>query len=133
MNLFNVQLDERVFLVYFLNHSKTQLVFFHWLCARWFARSLLICSRIFLLIIPSSFLDGFINLHVGLLMKPSSWSFTVIDASAFANCYILSANFKLFAICFTSRLMEFANVGGAFIYVVMLFFNSFWWCWAGIS
>ena len=87
------------FLFMFLNHSMTQLVFLHWLCARRLARSLLIYSRMFWLFLRS-LLDGFINLHVGLLIKLSLWSFRVINPSAFANCSIQSGNFRFFAICF---------------------------------
>ena len=60
----------------FLSHSIKKLDFFHWFYGRWFGRSLLIYCRIFLLIFPSSFLDGFINLHVGFrnyLYGPSGW------------------------------------------------------------
>ena len=82
----------------FLNHSVMLLVFFHWLYSLWFAGSLLICSRILLLNFPSSFLYGFINLHIGLLF--------------YSVCY-----FRFFAICFASRLMEFANFVCAFLFV----------------
>ena len=63
-------------------------------------------------------------------MKLSLWSCRVINASAFTKCSIRSANFKFFAICFASRLVEFANFRGVSLYAfVVLFSTAFHGVW----
>ena len=62
-------------------HFMTDDVFFHWLIFVAATTSLLILSRICLLI---SDLVGLISLQVGLFAKFGLWSFRVINASFFA-------------------------------------------------
>ena len=60
-----------------LNQSMMFWVFFHWLKLKCSLIAKLILSSITLLILPSSFFAGFINLTCGLLAKLSLWSFNV--------------------------------------------------------
>ena len=53
------------------------LVFFHWLKLKCSLIAKLILSSITLLILPSSFFAGFINLTCALLAKLSLWSFNM--------------------------------------------------------
>ena len=48
----------------------------------------------------------------------------MVDALALANCMIWFVNLKFsvcFKMCFASRLREFANFGGTFQFVVVIF------------
>ena len=103
---------------------------FYWLyfnCSTWV---LLTRSSIDLLIFPSSFFEGFfIKRQVGLLVKLSLWSFSVVNDSALGRCSILYAKLIFFAIFLASRLIDISNFVGAFFYVyVILFLISFSWC-----
>ena len=61
-----------------LNQIITESVFFHWFSFVELAILELMRWRICLLIIPISDFDGFISLHVGLLLKLGLWSFSVM-------------------------------------------------------
>ena len=56
-------------------------MFLHWFNLVVATTFLFIFSRICLLMIPISNLDGFMGLHVGLLLKFGLWSFKVTTAS----------------------------------------------------
>ena len=58
----------------FMNHSITFCVFVHWLTFNCFIRLQVILSKMIWLIVPISFLDGLINLTVGLFWKFFLWS-----------------------------------------------------------
>ena len=88
------------------------------------------CSlSIDLLIFPSSFFEGFfIKRQVGLLVKLSLWSFSVVNDSALGRCSILYAKLIFFAMFLASRLIDISNFVGAFFYnYVILFLISFSW------
>ena len=56
-----------------------------------------------LLILPSSGLQGFISLQLGLLLKFGLWSLRVKNASLFAVMFILSLSFShsgILSVCF---------------------------------
>ena len=89
-----------------LNHSITDAEFFHWLTIVSDLISVLIRSRIFLLTRPISLFAGLINLHVGLLLKFSLWSFRVMNACFFAMVSNLSSISRSLAIFLASSLMS---------------------------
>ena len=64
-------------LLIFLNHLITLIVFFHSFALNLLTNSVFSWSNICLFIRPISFLDGFISLVVGWLVKFSLWSFRV--------------------------------------------------------
>ena len=64
-----------------LYQSITESVFLHWFNLVVATTFLLILSMICLLMIPISDLNGFMSLHVGLLLKFGLWSFKVTNAS----------------------------------------------------
>ena len=68
----------RCFLSIFSNQLITSVVFFHSLSFSFSHKQILILSNIDLLILPISFLAGFISLVVRWLEKFSLWSFKVI-------------------------------------------------------
>ena len=72
----------------FLNHFRTLDVFFHWLICVFWIMVVLISSRMRLLIVPISDLEGLIRRHVGCAWNSGLWSFKVINAS-------LSASFSM--------------------------------------
>ena len=82
-----------------------------------------------LLIFPSTFFEGFfIKRQVGLLVKLSLWSFSVVNNSALGRCSILYAKLIFFAMFLASRLIDISNFVGAFFYnYVILFLISFSW------
>ena len=89
----------------FLNHSMTDIEFFHWLTA---TMGLMFCrmvSSIFLLIMPISLFAGLISLQGKLCSKLSLWSFNVIKASFLASISVLSSKSSFCAILFASALM----------------------------
>ena len=79
------------FLFIVLNHFITASEFFHWFTLVALGSSLLIRSSVCLEIFPISLFVGFISLHVGLFLKLSLWSFSVIYAGFSAMTSILSA------------------------------------------
>ena len=64
-----------------LNHSMTFEVLLHRFAFVTLIISLLMLSKICLLINPISDFVGFMSLHVGLFMKSGLWSFNVMNAS----------------------------------------------------
>ena len=82
-----------------------------------------------LLIFPSTFFEGFfIKRQVGLLVKLSLWSFSVVNNSALGRRSILYAKLIFFAMFLASRLIDISNFVGAFFYkYVILFLISFSW------
>ena len=62
-------------LLIFLNHLITLIVFFHSFALNLLTNSVFSWSNICLFIRPISFLDGFMSLVVGWLVKFSLWSF----------------------------------------------------------
>ena len=98
-----------------LNHLITASVFFHWLTFRMDRSSVLMPSRIDLLIFPSSLFVGFINRQVGFARKSSLWSFIVMKACAFPRQLILSSNSSFSAISFASKLISCSIISDAFL------------------
>ena len=118
----------------FLNHSITGKEFFLWLTCIYDVIFLLIRSRIFLLTLLTSDLDGLIRLNEGLCGKLSLWSLTVICASWFCHWSTLSLINSLSAILFasSSTLLTFELV--YFLYVlVILSLNYFLYSSLSIS
>ena len=118
----------------FLNHSINGEEFFHWWTCIYDVIFLLIQSRIFLLILPISDLDGLISLNEGLCGKFSLWSLTVICASWFCHWSTLSLINSLSPILFasSSTLLTFELV--YFLYVlVILSLNYFLYSSLSIS
>ena len=87
-----------------LNQLMTSLVFFHWLSLVAFRRFIFILSSIVLLILPSSFFDGFSRRIFGLFKKFSLWSFSVMKQLLLPLINILS-NAVLFSIIFLPSLL----------------------------
>ena len=81
-----------------LSQSITISVFLHWFKPVAFRIFLFAVSKMALLMLPNSFLAGFMSLTVGLLLKVSLWSFRVIEVF-YTNRFSTSLFFK---ICFPS-------------------------------
>ena len=131
MNIINEQFG--LFSI-FLNHSITGEEFLHWWTCIYDVIFLLIRSRIFLLTLLTSDLDGLIRLNEGLCGKLSLWSLTVICASWFCHWSTLSLINSLSAILFasSSTLLTFELV--YFLYVlVILSLNYFLYSSLSIS
>ena len=107
-----------------LYQSITESVFLHWFNLVVATTFLLILSRICLLMIPISDLDGFMSLHVGLLLKFGLWSFKVTNASFSAVDSILLAKLSCVAIFFSSAVMLDVAFLGAFLYALVMLFSS---------
>ena len=76
----------------------TVFVFFHWSTLVSWMTLWFILSKIFLLILPISDLDGLMSLNDGLFGKPFLWSFTVMEASDSCIFWILLSIFSLNAV-----------------------------------
>ena len=98
-----------------LNHSITEVEFFHWLKLDALVMLLLILSRISLLILPISDLVGLISRQVGLLAKFGLWSFSVMNASLLAVVSTLSSIPSFAAIFLFSVWMSRMVLGCAFL------------------
>ena len=98
-----------------LNHSITEVEFFHWLNLDALVILLLILSKVTWLILPISDLVGLVSLPVGLLAKFGLWSFSVINASLLAVVSTLSSIPNFVAIFLFSVWMSRTVLGWAFL------------------
>ena len=114
-------------LLIFLHYLIRPIVFFHSFTLNSQTNFVFIWSNIYLLILPVSFLDGFMNLVVGWLVKFSLWCFRVTEELPVP---IISILFNISA-CF-ANLIHFLLIFVAmflFVYlqvVVISFFKRFW-------
>ena len=118
MNIINKQFG--LFSI-FLNHSINGEEFSHWWIYIYDVIFLLIRSRIFLLTLPISDLDGLISLNEALCGKLSLWSVTAICASWFCHWSTLSLINSLSAILFasSSTLLTFELVYLFYVLVIL--------------
>ena len=70
---------DNLLLLLFPNHFITRIVFFHSFTLNLLTNFVFIWSNICLLVLPISFLDEFMSLFVGWLVKFSLWSFMYIS------------------------------------------------------
>ena len=98
----------------FLNHSIVLAELFHWLTCNNLTKCWLMFSKIDLLTLPSSLLEGFIRRQCKLDWKLSLWSFKVIKAGVLARHSILSLSWIFYAMFFASILI--ANVEPRILY-----------------
>ena len=89
----------------FFNQLITAVVLFHCCSCNLFRNSLLMFSRITLLIILISFFPGLISHAVALFSKFGLWSFNIMKHSSLSLIWILSRMFFLLAIFLPSSLM----------------------------
>ena len=109
-----------------LNQFITIFEFFYWFKLMRSAKYLFAFSKISLLILPSSDLQGFSNRQGVLILKLVLRSFSVINTWFWAVHSTLLSNLIPFAICFSSKLIASSKRGVAFLYVlVMVSFNNF--------
>ena len=85
-----------------LNQLITSLLLFHCRMCVAFLILLLMVFKICLLIKPIWDLAGFINLHLGVEVKCSLWSFIVMNAWRLASVSSLLSNLRFLALCFAS-------------------------------
>ena len=101
----------------FLNQLRTAVVFFQCCSCNLFCNSLLMFSRITLLILPISFFAGMMGLAVVFFPKFLLWSFNVITQTSLPLTWIFSRMFFLLALFFFTLLVDGFSVFGIFFRV----------------
>ena len=105
----------------FLNHSRTLDVFFHWLICVFWIMMVLISSRMRLLIMPISDLEGLIMRHVGCAWNSGLWSSKVTNASLSARFSMRLSNPSFSATLADWEFNSSTTLGLDFFYVFVTF------------